>query len=747
MLSVSFLVLRRALLSCATRRGPLLPNRRSKLCSVSFLLAGLPDRFCLAPGIIGTAVLVARIGRSAVGTCWGNPPSTGGAHNVHHAASLAKFSTANCTSWPAPTRSCQIFSDHLASYRYRTEFVCERLLLIGKNRPVCKYEERTPLSMGTVDESPTQPFLPSGRTLHGLSLPGAVATHSTMSTMGRTGLSAEKTQALLAGEFSCDREYRVKGIGMGIFYQILDRSRGTCWLLLVVVAGGCTKDPAPSTESAPTPIVEATLDQETWDVVFLSGERVGHIHTRVFRESVPDGDRLRIEQNEVLTLRSNNNRIETSTSIQSLETPDGKLLEFTSILPQGELPLKTTGLVVGNELRIEVATASHKPRATPDSDDSRQFEVTTTGQKTTTTLPWAAEFGGPYRVASSLRAKPLSPGETRTLRYLDAATNQLATTVLTASDYEATDLTEGSSSLLRVEAKTMIGGHAINGILWTDKEGDILKTQVPEMFDYVAMRATREEALRKVSDIDFDLGKKSAVRVERSLPSPHQTKKIVYQVRLESSDPTQVFDSGLTQQVTPEDDEHTARITVYAIRPGNLAGNPKAQPEGTTDGDLKPNNLIQSDDPTVVFLAQQAAGDIDDPWQAALALEKLVHSKMTSLGISSAFATAGEVARDLKGDCTEHAVLLAALARAKGIPARVAIGLIYYRQEFLYHMWTEVHVAGAWIPLDATLGLGGIGAAHLKITDSNLEGASPNAAFLPVTEVIGQLKIEILDVE
>ena len=42
-------------------------------------------------------------------------------------------------------------------------------------------------------------------------------------------------------------------------------------------------------------------------------------------------------------------------------------------------------------------------------------------------------------------------------------------------------------------------------------------------------------------------------------------------------------------------------------------------------------------------------------------------------------ATAAEVARSREGDCTEHAVLLAALARARGIPARVAMGLVYVR--------------------------------------------------------------------
>lgn len=533
---------------------------------------------------------------------------------------------------------------------------------------------------------------------------------------------------------------------MGKWYRKPAKFAGGCASLVMVVLVGCR--PAPSTSANPdsTSSTDAVLEQETWDVVFLSGERVGYVHTSVFRDSGPSGERLRIEQDEALTLRSNNNRIETKTSVQSLETPDGQLLEFTSILPQGELPLKTTGRVIGNELHLEVATASQKTDSTPESDSSSQFQVGTTGQKTKVALPWAPEFGGPYHVAGSLQAKPLAPGETRTLRYLDAATNQLATTVLTALDYEETDMTVGSKRLLRTNAKTTISGHRINSTLWTDENGDILKTEVAEMFDYVAIRATRAEAIQKITQIDFDLGKKSAVRVERVLQAPHQTKRIVYRVHLTSSDPPQVFDEGLTQQVTAETG-HSARITVYSVSPGNLNGNPQAKPEGTSDGDLEPNNLIQSDDPTVVFMAQQAAGQIEDPWQVAVTLEKLVHTKMTSLGISSAFATAGEVARDLRGDCTEHAVLLAALVRARGIPARVAIGLVYYRQEFLYHMWTEVYVDEAWIPLDATLGQGGIGAAHLKITDSNLQGASPNAAFLPVTEVIGQLKIEILEVE
>jgi hypothetical protein len=49
--------------------------------------------------------------------------------------------------------------------------------------------------------------------------------------------------------------------------------------------------------------------------------------------------------------------------------------------------------------------------------------------------------------------------------------------------------------------------------------------------------------------------------------------------------------------------------------------------------------------------------------------------------------------------------------------------------------------------MDATLAQGGIGAAHLKLVHSNLAGASALSCFLPVAQVIGRLKVEILDVQ
>ena len=66
---------------------------------------------------------------------------------------------------------------------------------------------------------------------------------------------------------------------------------------------------------------------------------------------------------------------------------------------------------------------------------------------------------------------------------------------------------------------------------------------------------------------------------------------------------------------------------------------------------------------------------------------------------------------------------------------------------FAYHMWTEVYIDGRWIPIDGTLGQGGIGAAHLKLVASTLEGVASESGFVSVMQVLGQLKIEVLEAE
>ena len=84
-----------------------------------------------------------------------------------------------------------------------------------------------------------------------------------------------------------------------------------------------------------------------------------------------------------------------------------------------------------------------------------------------------------------------------------------------------------------------------------------------------------------------------------------------------------------------------------------------------------------------------------------------------------------------------------ALARAKNIPARAAMGLVYLPAEnkFAYHMWAELWVKSKWIPIDSLFGNSntgnwGIGAAHLKIAHTSLASGINDSAMLSVPEFI-----------
>ena len=171
------------------------------------------------------------------------------------------------------------------------------------------------------------------------------------------------------------------------------------------------------------------------------------------------------------------------------------------------------------------------------------------------------------------------------------------------------------------------------------------------------------------------------------------------------------------------------------------------------DADKLPSELVESADSEIVRLAALATSGVVPPgsppdrlaWASALAIERFVHGYLDRKNYSQAFHSAAEVARTRSGDCTEHAVLVCALCRASRIPARVAYGLVYVASEqaFAFHMWSEAWIADRWIPLDATLGLGGIGAGHLKCGDSSLSDRGALLRLLPLMQAVGKLRIDV----
>ena len=507
------------------------------------------------------------------------------------------------------------------------------------------------------------------------------------------------------------------------------------WLAITAavlpILSSCSQSPSealavpPAEEAAEA--VNPNKERESWDIILLQGKRMGYDHTTARLATESGRQVLRTEAVARLSIRRGSDTVQQQIRSLSVETSEGKLLRFESEIGMGPATIRTTGQVKGDRLEIETSGAAAAPAKT--------------------SIPWSADDAGPSAMEQSLLRKPMQPGEHRTLKLLMAEFQQVANVEMTAKGFEPCKLLTGSHELLRIETVAHLANdQKLEQTMWADRTGDVLKTFMPAMGRLETYRASKAEALEKADAAELDLLPSMIIKVEQPLTGGHRTKEVRYQIHLDGSDPASVFISGPTQAIKSID-ANTAEVTVYAIRPGQPGGNPNAPADPPTEDELRPNVFVQSDDPLIVADAKKGAGDEKDPWRVAVALERFVNHEVTKKDFSQAFATAAEVAKSREGDCTEHAVFLAALCRARGIPARTAIGLVYMEggQAFGYHMWTEVYIDKRWVPIDGTLSLGGIGAAHLKIAQSNLKDATAYSSFLPVMQVMGRLSIKVIE--
>jgi len=130
---------------------------------------------------------------------------------------------------------------------------------------------------------------------------------------------------------------------------------------------------------------------------------------------------------------------------------------------------------------------------------------------------------------------------------------------------------------------------------------------------------------------------------------------------------------------------------------------------------LTPSPMIESDDPDVAERARRIVGDEEEPLARALLIARWVYRNLTKRSTGPATATAWQALRSRAGDCTEHAALFTALARASGIPARQALGLVHDGDGFQFHAWAEAHLEGTWVPVDPTLGRLGVPGIYILL--------------------------------
>ncbi len=146
--------------------------------------------------------------------------------------------------------------------------------------------------------------------------------------------------------------------------------------------------------------------------------------------------------------------------------------------------------------------------------------------------------------------------------------------------------------------------------------------------------------------------------------------------------------------------------------------------------------LIEVENAEIVALARRLRGSESNPRVVAERINKWVYDsleKHITVGVPSALVAL----HSRRGDCNEHTHLYVALARAAGIPARVAAGLAFLDGKFYYHAWPEIWLE-RWVAIDPTFGQFPADASHLRF---EIGGLGKQAELL---RLMGALNIDVL---
>lgn len=274
---------------------------------------------------------------------------------------------------------------------------------------------------------------------------------------------------------------------------------------------------------------------------------------------------------------------------------------------------------------------------------------------------------------------------------------------------EEFDLPAGRAKAWRLEqTDPSTGGKAV---LWIDREGAIvrlksLSTEVRRVADRAAAERSDGPAA------SFSITAEASPVVQRVFAADAFDVEVA--VRPDPDRPRPEFpDSPWSRTLGVEGDEARGfkvrvRLAAYDA-PDAHATIPVRDPAFAKF--LEPTILMPCLHPDVKAAAARAVAGVTDARKAAQRIADFVYTlDKESPEVSD--ATALQILRERKGDCSEHAVLFVALCRAAGIPARRCSGFVCVGSDWGSHAWAEIW-CGAWLGADPTTNDVGTAARYL----------------------------------
>jgi hypothetical protein len=433
-------------------------------------------------------------------------------------------------------------------------------------------------------------------------------------------------------------------------------------------------------------------DGDGWWAIYLQGHKVGFVH-----HALAYGPALvNFRQESVLRLTTLGERQTIRTTASGAMTDDYTLRDFEFSLKAGPTRLELKGTADGEVLRIAVSS-------------EREPLI----------------LQGPVFLPLGLRAAatkaPLEAGRVVRGAVLDPLTR---TTGILELNVLGIEPLPGQTD--RNAWRVRESWRDVESILWVDEHGTLLREEGP--MGLVAVRESEAEAARfSPASEDWDAVDAVSLRVDRPLENPRERQLL--RVRLRGL-PAERIPTGGGQSVD------ASGVLIRKMVAGELRSYSLPYARNDHAAYLASTASIQADHPRMRSLAKAILGDESDAVAGLQRLVDWVYRYLRKVPTAS-LPDAMEILDMGQGDCNEHAVLLTALARAVGIPARVVGGLVYSEGAFLYHAWTDAWI-GKWVPVDAALNQLPADATHVRL----IEGDQNQHALMGM---LGKLAIEVVD--
>ena len=451
-----------------------------------------------------------------------------------------------------------------------------------------------------------------------------------------------------------------------------------------------------------------------WRGVYYRGEKVGF----TVSQTRPEGDGFVVQEDARLQMSllgaTSAAAIKTTAHVDAMFV----LRSFEFSLDPGTGPVQVTGTVDGRHVSLTIKTATGTQKEERDLDRPPVLSIN---------LP------------RMLAARGFKPGTEEQFFVFDPATLRSEPVTLAVGRRELVPIDATSPGRLGQSIPAFRVDVAIAGLRtssWVTDTGDVIREE--SQMGLMSVQETPEMARRMAISrgITGDLLEASAVVPRNSTRERIDDARDVRRIRLkvEGANLSNPEMEGAGQSVSGDVLEIRDPRSLRAV-----AGEADLTPY------LKPEPLIESDDPRIAAEAKAAIGDATDPRTKAERLTRRVNGMLDKKPTVS-LPSAREVLRTKIGDCNEHTALYVAMARSVGLPARIAVGLVYTRGAFFYHAWPEVYLdegrgRGLWLPVDPTLNEFPADATHVRLARGGLD---KQAAIMPL---IGTNSMTIVDLE